>query len=172
MVLNPRLPVNEDPLHDHDATSGTAEGGSIVKLTAAGEIAKVTASGEVPYGLLFNRVKSPIPGLSQNYKFPGELGSADAFLGDPVLVYCGAGGIFETDHYSYEGSAGIDAGTLLYCLTDTASADDGKLVNSDTPATGSVVQEGGGAKAIAVAIYPLTDAEASAGKPLVIKTLL
>jgi hypothetical protein len=173
MVLNPRLPVNEDPLHDHDAASGATAGGSIVKLQADGTIAKITTSGQVPYGILFNNVKSPIPGLPQNFLFPGELGSVDAFLGDPVLVYIGAGGLFETTHYKYSGSAGIDAGTKLYCLTDAAVSDDNsKLVNTPTPVSGSVVQEGGSAKVIAVATQPLTDEEASAQKPLAIKMLL
>jgi hypothetical protein len=173
MVLNPRLPVNEDPLHDHDAASGATAGGSIVKLQADGTIAKITSSGQVPYGILFNNVKSPIPGLPQNFLFPGELGSVDAFLGDPVLVYVGAGGLFETTHYSYEGSSGIDAGAKLYCLSNTSgNVNDGKLVNSATPASGVVVQEAGAAKVIAIATQPLTDAEASVRKPLAIKMLL
>lgn len=172
MILIPRHPVNQDPLRDHDASSGTMEGGTLVKITAEGEIARVTSSGDIAHGLLFNRVTTSIPNMPQNFQFPGELGSADARLGDPVLVYVGAGGMFETDQYSYEGSSGISAGTYLYCLTDTSSEDDGKLVNTATPSSGAVLQEGGSAKPVAVVAYPLSDAEASAGELLSVRTLL
>lgn len=171
--LNPRLPVNEDSLHNHDAASGATAGGSIVKLQTDGTVAKVTSSGNVPYGILFNNVKSPMPGLPKNFRFPGELGSVDAFLGDPVLVYIGAGGLFETTNYQYAGSVGINAGVNLFCLTNTVgNANDGKLTNTSTPGVGAVIQEAGSAKPIAVVTQPLTHDEATAGKALAIKMLL
>lgn len=173
MVFLPRLPNNEDSLRKHEASSGTAAAGSVVFLTESGTIAKVAASGNVPYGFLFANVDTQIPGLPQNFQFPGELGTADARLGDPVLVYV-EGGQFETDHYVYEGSAGINAGDLFYAAVGTAGgANDGKLVNSDSPTDGTVANgENGAPKAVAKALEPLTDAEATAGKRLLVQHLI
>jgi len=171
MTLTPRLPANQNPLHKHEASSGTAEGGAIVFLTESGTVAKVTTSGQAPYGILFTPVKAPLSGLPQNYEFPTELGSITQRPGDPVDIYQ-EGGIFETSFYRYIGSSGINAGTLMYAHIGDASHN-GKLVNDDG-STVSVADDGDGstAKAVAEVIEPLSHKEADANKPLAVKLLI
>ena len=171
MTLNPRLPNNENPLQKHEAASGTADGGAVMYLTESGTVAKVTTSGQAPFGILFHNVKSSLAGLPAGYEFPGEIGSADMRLGDPVLVHF-EGGIFETDHYRYLGSSGIPAGTLMYAHINN-SDHDGKLVNDDG-STVDVADDGDGstAKAVALVLEGLSDDEADAGKALTIKLLI
>lgn len=166
MVLIPRNPVNQNPLHRHDADSGTAEGGSIVALSAEGKVGKVATSGQTPYGILFQRVKGTTPGLPQNYEFPGEIGASDARLGDPVLVYQ-EGGTFETDEYVIVGS-GVAAGTKLYARAESG-ADNGKLTD-DT--SNVAVGDGSTPLAVAMAIDSLTADQVSAGERLFIKLLV
>jgi len=130
MVLIPRNPVNQNPLHKHEANSGTAEAGTIMHLTPSG-VAKITTSGQAPYGILFSRVAAGLAGMPQNFEFPGEIGTSDQRLGDPVLLYQD-GGTFETSEYALSG-ASVSAGTKLYCLAD-GSADAGKLTEDITDA--------------------------------------
>lgn len=163
MVFLPRLPVSEDSMRKHEASSGTAEAGSIMYLTASGTVAKVTASGHAPYGILFHRVKAPLPGLPQNFEFPGEIGSADARLGDPVLLYV-EGGLFESDHYDYSGSSGLPVGTKLYARVND-SDDNGKLTND----TSNVALKDGSPKVCAEVVEPLTHAECQAKKRVTLK---
>ena len=167
MVLIPRNPVNQNPLHRHDEDSGTAEGGSIVALNSEGKVAKVSASGQAPYGILFQRVKGVTPGLPQNYEFPGEIGASDARLGDSVLVYQD-GGTFETDNYVIVGS-GVSAGTTLYARINDAD-DNGKLTDD----TSDVADNGDGSTALAVAlaIDTLTADQVTAGEKLFVKLLI
>lgn len=166
MVFTPRLPVRDNGQHKHEAASGATSAGSVMYLTASGTVAKVTTSGQVPYGILFHNVKAPLASLPQNYEFPGEIGSADSRLGDPVLIYQD-GGTFETDLYDYSGSSGITAGTYLYARIGN-SATNGQLTNDTLNVAGS----DGSATAVAVAQETLTDAEASAGKRLAFKLLI
>jgi hypothetical protein len=166
MVLIPRNPVNQNPLHRHDEASGVAEGGSIVALNAEGKVGKVAASGQVPYGILFQRVKGAIPGFPQNYEAPGEIGASDARLGDPVLIYQD-GGTFETDNYDLVG-AGISAGSLLYARINVP-ADNGKLTDDTSDVA---VDALGNPIAVAIAIDSLTADQASAGERLFIKSLI
>jgi hypothetical protein len=166
MVFTPRLPVRDNGQHKHEAASGATSAGSVMYLTTSGTVAKVTTSGQVPYGILFHNVKAPLAGLPQNFEFPGEIGSADCRLGDPVLLYQD-GGTFETDLYDYSGSSGISAGTLLYARINDG-ADNGKLTND----TLNVAGASGAAIAVARAQETLTDAEAVAGKRLAFKLLI
>ena len=103
-------------------------------------------------------VKEASSELPPNFLFKSDMGSSDAFLGDPVGIAMGPGAVYETDQYVDESADGIASGTLLYC------DDDGKL--SDTDADSAV----GGATA--QAISGLTAAEATAGKMLMIKALV
>jgi len=167
MILIPRNPVNQNPLHRHDANDGTAEGGMIMRLTSEGKLAKVTASGQAPFGILFPRVKSNLAGLPQNFEFPGEIGTSDQRLGDPVLVYQD-GGTFEADEYDIVGS-GVAVGTVLYARINDA-ANDGKLTDdtSNVADTG----DGGTAKPVAIATAALTADDVAAKKALAIKLLI
>lgn len=165
MVLIPRNPGNQNPLHRHDASSGTAEGGTIVALNSAGEVAKVSASGQTPFGILFQRVKGATPGLPQNYEFPGEIGASDARLGDPVLIYQ-EGGTFETDNYTITG-ASLEASTLLYARIGDAD-NNGKLTDD----TSNVADDGGSAKAVARVLAPLTSGQIDAGEKLFFQLLI
>ena len=168
MIFTPRLPVNENSLHKHEEASGTASAGAIMYLTESGTVAKVSTSGQVPYGILFHNVKAPLPGLPQNFEFPGEIGSADARLGDPVLLYQ-EGGTFETDYYEYTGATGLAAGDMLYARAN-GSASDGAL--TDDTANVATESDGSTIKAVAQVLEPLTDDEATAGKALLVRLLI
>jgi hypothetical protein len=115
------------------------------------------ASADTVYGWLMQKVKEESSELPPGYRFRSDMGSSDAFLGDPVGVAHGPGAVYETDQYVDEGSDGIAAGTLLYC------DDDGKL--SDTNADSAPA-------AAAIALQSLSAAEAAAGKMLRIKALV
>lgn len=159
MTLIPRHIDVENVLCKHDEASGTAEAGAIVYLSADKKVAKVAASGNVPYGMLAMKVKSPAAGLPQNFQFPGELGTTQALLGDPVCVY--HQGIFETTHLAISGN--LAAGAPLYASTDA-----GKLTN--VSASGAL--EGGSPKICAYAQSALSNTEFLAGKALEIKLVL
>lgn len=115
------------------------------------------ASAQTVYGWLMQKVKTESTELPPGFRFRSDMGSSDAFVGDPVAVAMGPGAVYETDQYVDEGADGIAAGTLLYC------DDDGKL--SDTNADSA-------AAAAAQAISGLTATEAAAGKMLLIKALI
>ena len=115
------------------------------------------AENDTVYGWLMQKVKAAYSDLPPNFMFKSDMGSSDAWLGDPVGVAMGPGAVYETDQYVDEGGDGITVGTLLYC------DDDGKL--SDTNADSA-------ASAAAIAMQTLTIAEAAAGKMLRIKALI
>jgi hypothetical protein len=115
------------------------------------------ASTETAYGWLMQKVKEESAEMPPGFRFKSDMGSSDAFKGEPVGVAMGAGAVYETDQYVDEGADGIAAGTLLYCDND------GKL--SDTGADGTDILA-------AVAMQSLTAAEATAGKLLRIKALI
>ena len=115
------------------------------------------ASAQTVYGWLMQKVKEESSELPPGFRFRSDMGSSDAFSGDPVGVAMGPGAVYETDQYVDEGSDGIAAGTLLYC------DDDGKL--SDTNADSAPA-------AAAIAMQTLTAADATAGKMLRIKALI
>ncbi len=166
MVLVPRCPDVQDVMCKHDASSGTAEAGVIVYLSGDKKVAKVAASGNVPFGMLGQRVKAQATGLPQNFEFPGEIGSSDARLGDPVLVY--HGGQFDTTQYALP--SGVTAGAALYA--SVATGNQGKLVDSILLASGVANGFSGSAQVVAVAESSLTVSEAAAGKSLLIKLLV
>lgn len=161
MVLIPRHPNVQDVLCRHDELSGTAEAGAIVFLSGDQKVAKVAASGNVPHGMLAQRVNAQPAGLPQNFKFPGQLGTCDAQLGDPVLVF--HGGIFETTHYSLP--AGVAAGAPLFAQAGVP-AHNSKLV---AVSAGCALGHDGSPKIVAVAQNTLSADQAAAGERLVIK---
>lgn len=161
MVLIPRHPDIENVMCKHDELSGIAEAGAIVYLSGDKKVAKVSASGHNPYGLLGQKVKASAAGLPQNFEFPGEIGTSDARLGDPVLVY--HGGLFETSFYNLP--AGVAAGAPLFAKTGDSSHNS-KLV---AVASGVALGLDGQPAVVAIAQSTLSVDEATAGKPLAIK---
>jgi len=160
MTLTPRHISDQNTLCRHDVDSGTAEAGAIVRLSGSSKVAKVTTtSGGAPFAMLGQKVKAQAAGLPQNFEFPGEMGTSDARVGDPVLLYFK--GTFETTHYAISGT--LAAGAPLYASTDA-----GKLTN--VAASGAL--EGGSPKVCAIAQSSLSPAQASAAEALTIKLAL
>ena len=158
MVLKPRHPGTQDVLCRHDEESGTAEAGAIVYLSGDNKVAKVAVSGNVPYAILGQRVKAGATGLPQNFQFPGEIGTADARLGDPVQLFVN-GGIFDTNHYILP--AGVSAGDALY-----AQPGEGKLTKV---AASGCLGHNGQRLVVAIAQHGLTTDQTAAGASLLIK---
>lgn len=114
-------------------------------------------SGQTVYGWLMQKVKEESAEMPPGFRFKSDMGSSDAYPGDPVGVAMGPGAVYETDQYVDEGSDGIAAGTLLYC------DDDGKLSDTNADSAGA---------AAAVAMQTLTATQTAAGKMLRIKALV
>jgi len=120
-------------------------------------IADASNAAQFPVGWLMQKVKDAYTDFPANFRLRGDLGSSDAFVGDPVAVACGPGAVYETDQYVDEGSDGIAAGTLLY------PDDDGKLSDTNADSAGA---------AAAVALNTLSAANTAAGEMLLIKALV
>lgn len=166
MTFQVRHPLVENQFSSFDSSTGETlpvPAGKLVRIvgeTSDGRalVDVITdASAQTVYGWLMQKVKGESSELPPGFRFKSDMGSSDAFSGDPVGVAMGPGAVYETDQYVDEGSDGISAGTLLYC------DDDGKL--SDTNADSAPA-------AAAVATQSLTAAEAAAGKMLRIKALV
>lgn len=166
MTFLVRHPMVENQFCSFDAASAETKpvpAGRLVRIvgeTSDGR-AKVDvvsdASAQTALGWLMQKVKEESSEMPPGFRFRGDMGSSDAYLGDPVAVAMGPGAVYETDQYVDEGTDGITAGTLLYC------DDDGKL--SDTNADSA-------SAAAAIALHSLTAAECTAGKMLRIKALI
>jgi len=166
MTFQLRHPLTENQFSSFDATTSETlpvPAGRLVRIV--GETADGRAlvdvitdiSAQTVYGWLMQKVKAESAELPPGFRFPSDMGSSDAYLGDPVAVAMGPGAIYETDQYVDEGGDGIPVGALLYC------DDDGKL--SDTNADSAALPA-------AEAMQSLTIAEAAAGKMLRIKALV
>lgn len=132
--------------------------GRLVRLVEDRTVDTVaTASSDVVLGWLMQKVKDEYTDFPSGFRLRGDLGSSDAFAGDPVAVAMGPGAIYETDQYVDEGSNGIAYGTLLYVDND------GKLSDTNADTAGA---------ASAMALNTLTAAECTAGKMLLIKALV
>jgi len=163
-MLKPRNPNQQDAQLTHNESSGTAAAGCVVYLAGDQQVACVASSGHEPFGLLGQNVLAESSNLPKGFRFPSQLGSSDAFLGEPVMVAHG-GGTWETDYYLDNGA--ITAGDALYAVTD-GGADNGKLVNDAGPA-GRAQDADGNPKRVATAMASLTAAQVTAGEPLLIK---
>lgn len=132
--------------------------GRLVRIVGDREVDTIsTAASQTVFGWLMQKIKDPYTDFPSEYRMRSDIGSSDAFVGDPVGIATGPGAVYETDQYVDEGSNGIPAGTLLY------ADDDGKL--SDTNADTAPV-------ASAIAMNSLTAADTAAGKNLLIKALV
>ena len=99
MVFIPRDPVVQNQFLTHDSTwTATATAGAVVQLTGDELVAPVsgTPSGD-PYGFLMQNVKAESSAHPTGFRLPGDLGSSDAFTGDPVGV--AHLGLYDTTHY-------------------------------------------------------------------------
>jgi hypothetical protein len=116
MVFIPRDPVVQNQFLTHDSTwTATATAGAIVALTGDELVAVASGSGALPYGFLMQNVKAESSAHPTGFRLPGDLGSSDAFTGDPVGV--AHLGIYDTTHYNTATTytAGVE---LVTCVTE------------------------------------------------------
>lgn len=135
--------------------------GRLVRMTddrIVDTVADASVATQFPVGWLMQKVKDPYTDFPTNFRLRGDMGSSDAFVGEPVGVAAGPGAVYETDQYVDEASDGIAAGVKLYV------DDDGKLSDSDADSA----TDG----ATAVALNTLTTAQCAAGEMLLIKALV
>ncbi len=99
MVFIPRDPViqNQFLVHDTSQGTGTETAGCVVFLSGDQLVACVSGTGDTPYGFLMQNVKAESSAHPTGFRLPGDLGSSDAFSGDPVAV--AHLGIYDTTHY-------------------------------------------------------------------------
>jgi hypothetical protein len=161
MTFIVREPVGENMfLNFYASTSETTPiaAGKLVRMVGDRIVDVVTtASSQTPVGWLAQKVKAAYTDFPDSFMLRSDLGSSDAFVGDPVCVYSGPGALYETDQYVDEGGDGVAYGTLLYCDNDGKLSD----TNADTASAAS-----------AMALNTLTAAECTAGKMLLIKALV
>ena len=99
MVFIPRDPVmqNQFLVHDSSQGDGTETAGSVVYLSGDELVAVVSGAGNIPYGFLMQNVKAESSAHPTGFRLPGDLGSSDAFTGDPVAV--AHLGIYDSTYY-------------------------------------------------------------------------
>jgi hypothetical protein len=111
MVFIPRDPVMQNQFLVHDSSKGTtATAGAVVSLSASEKVEVVSGTLTVPYGFLMQNVKAESSAHPTGFRLPGDLGSSDAFTGDPVGV--AHLGLYDTTFYDTAESA-YTAGGLL-----------------------------------------------------------
>lgn len=130
MVFIPRHPVVENQFLRHDSDKGmTATAGAVVSLSASEMVEVVSGTNTAPYGFLMQNVKTESSAHPTGFRLPGDLGSSDAFTGDPVGV--AHLGIYDTTHYDTNGVTYTAGGDLTVAaegkLTPSGS---GNEVNS------------------------------------------
>ncbi len=155
MVFIPRDPVSQNQFLTHDSTwANTATAGAVVHLSGDQLVSPVSGTATYPYGFLMQNVKAESSAHPTGFRLPGDLGSSDAFTGDPVGV--AHLGIYDTTHY--ETSTTYTAGDSL------------------TTAADGVVTAGGvnevNSTAVAIAQNSLDAAAVAAGQKLRIKLLI
>lgn len=99
MVFIPRDPViqNQFLVHDSSQGDGTESAGAVVYLSGDELVAVVSGASNIPYGFLMQNVKAESSAHPTGFRLPGDLGSSDAFTGDPVAV--AHLGIYDTTYY-------------------------------------------------------------------------
>lgn len=155
MVFIPRDPVVQNQFLVHDSSKGTtATAGAVVSLSASEKVEAVSGTDTAPYGFLMQNVKAESSAHPTGFRLPGDLGSSDAFTGDPVGV--AHLGLYDTTHYNT-------------ATTYTAG------VELTTGANGVVTPTGVNqvnATVVAVAQNSLDSAAVAAGQNLRIKLLI
>lgn len=169
MVFIPRDPVMQNQFLVHDSSKGTtATAGAVVSLSASEKVEVVSGTNTHPYGFLMQNVKAESPAHPTGFRLPGDLGSSDAFTGDPVGV--AHLGLYDTTFY--DTTATYQRGDLLGVtgegkvtpMDDGASAIDFADKNGLTAADSDRV--------VAVAQNSLDSTQVSAGASLRIKLLI
>ena len=166
MVFIPRDPVSQNQFLVHDSTNGasTATAGDVVSLSDSNKVIAVTGSNTPPYGFLMQNVKAESSAHPTGFRLPGDLGSSDAFTGDPVAV--AHLGIWETTNYNT--AAEYLAGELLGVDTSgrVVPISGGQDLSFDAPYDDVAFA------AVAIAQNALTGAQVAAGNNLRIKLLI
>jgi hypothetical protein len=160
MVFIPRDPVVQNQFLTHDSTwAATATAGAVVQLSGDELVAVVsgTPSGD-PYGFLMQNVRAESSAHPTGFRLPGDLGSSDAFTGDPVGV--AHLGIYDTTHYDT---------TATYTAGDVLETGADGTVTSDTAGGGGTAVD---ATEVAVCQNSLDADAVSAGQNLRIKLLI
>lgn len=168
MTFIPREPVVQNPFMV-SAASLTASAGDVVYIS--GDETVTTTSGtsagqKFPFGFLMQNVKAENTTFPTGYRAPSDLGTSDAFSGEPVAV--AHFGIYDTDRTMVQ--AQITAGDVLY---PTGSGVISRFAHN--AAVGSAVVASGGTTspyAVAVALNTLTATQLGNGKFLRIKLLI
>ena len=111
MVFIPRDPVNQNQFCVHDSSTGvtTATAGAVVYLSGSQLVNVVSGTNTFPYGFLMQNVKAESSAHPTGYRLPGDLGSSDAFTGDPVGI--AHLGLYDTTYY--DSTVTYTAGDLL-----------------------------------------------------------
>ena len=161
MVFIPRDPVVQNQFLVHDTSQGdgsTETAGAVVWLSGDQLVACVSGStsGSTnrPYGFLMQNVKAESSAHPTGFRLPGDLGSSDAFTGDPVAV--AHLGLYDTTFYN---------------TATTYAAGDRLTVAANGAVTPTGVNEVN-ATVVAIAQNTLTSSNVSAGDKLRIKLLL
>ncbi len=155
MVFIPRDPVMQNQFLVHDSDKGsTATAGAVVSLSASEKVEVVSGTNTTPYGFLMQNVKAESSAHPTGFRLPGDLGSSDAFTGDPV-------GVAHLGLYD----------TTFYDTADTFSAGDALYSDVEGKVT---VNAGSGALAVQVATAQntLDSTAVAAGENLRIKLLI
>lgn len=156
MVFIPRDPVVQNQFLVHDSSKGTtATAGAVVSLSASEKVEAVSGTNTAPYGFLMQNVKAESSAHPTGFRLPGDLGSSDAFTGDPVGV--AHLGLYDTTHY--DTAATFTAGGQLTVAADgkVTPSGSGQEVNSTV---------------VAVAQNSLDATAVAAGQNLRIKLLI
>ncbi len=156
MVFIPRDPVVQNQFLTHDSEwIATATAGAVVYLSGDQLVAVVSGSpsGD-PYGFLMQNVRAESSAHPTGFRLPGDLGSSDAFTGDPVGV--AHLGIYDTTHYNTATTytAGDELTTAAEGVVTAGGANE---VNSDV---------------VAIAQNSLDSTAVAAGNNLRIKLLI
>ncbi len=113
MVFIPRDPVVQNQFLVHDTSNSrpaTMTAGAVVSLSGDELVEVVSGTNTFPYGFLMQNVKAESSAHPTGFRLPGDLGSSDAFSGDPVAV--AHGGLYDTTFYDTTVTA-YTAGDLL-----------------------------------------------------------
>ena len=167
MVFLPRDPVVQNQFLTHDSTwDSTATAGAVVSLTGDELVAPVSGVGDFPYGFLMQNVKAESSAHPTGFRLPGDLGSSDAFTGDPVGV--AHLGLYDTTNY--DTSVTYTAGDLLGVDSSAAVTPNDGGNALDFSAKNDLDDEV--ANIVAVAQNSLDSTAVAAGQNLRIKLLI
>ena len=156
MVFIPRDTVMQNQFLVHDSSKGTtATAGAVVSLSASEKVEVVSGTNTAPYGFLMQNVKAESSAHPTGFRLPGDLGSSDAFTGDPVGV--AHLGLYDTTFY--DAAETYTAGALL------GVTGEGKVTNNGS---GNDVS----ATNVAVCQNSLDATQVAAGASLRIKILI